>query len=249
MPPVIAGVTFISKKWGNNLGGIVASLPWVAGPIILFIALEQGSNFAASTIPGVMVGIIGWLVFCITYIIIGQKFNALISVLIGYLTYIITGILLQRVSSGFNVNTWFIITLILIIISLYYFPKVPEGTYKPGKKLRFEIPLRMTMITAFVLAITYFADILGPTWSGILTPFPIMTAVLAIFVHYTQGIHQVRKVFIGLYTGIFGFTTFLYLQAHFLPVMSITNSFLIGIAVDLILTFVTVKIISKLKLN
>jgi hypothetical protein len=237
MPPVIAGVTYASKKWGNSIGGVIASLPWVGGPILLFIALEQGIEFATGTISGIMVGIIGWLAFCITYLLVGQRYNALISLLAGYLAYFLVGLLLQNVTPLLSVNVWFIITMTLIIITLRYFPKVKSGTYKSGKKLYYEVLLRMLMITAFVLGITYFADLLGPVWSGILTPFPIMTAVLAIFVHYTQGIHQVRTIFLGLYNGIFGFTAFLYLQVHLLPIMSIGFAFSLGLVIDIVITF------------
>jgi hypothetical protein len=248
MPPVIAGVTYASKKWGNSMGGVIASLPWVGGPILLFIAIEQGVEFATGTISGIMVGIIGWLAFCITYLLIGQRFNALISVLAGYLAYILVGLLLQNVTPMLSVNTWFIITLILIIVTLKNFPKIKTETCKSGKRLHFEVPLRMLMITAFVVGITYFADLLGPVWSGILTPFPIMTAVLAIFVHYTQGIHQVRTIFLGLYNGIFGFTAFLYLQVYLLPIMSIGYAFSLGLLIDIVITFSMMWGLRKLSL-
>ncbi|AWV96949.1 hypothetical protein [Arcticibacterium luteifluviistationis] len=247
MPPVIAGVTYISKKWGNNLGGVIASLPWVAGPIILFIALEQGADFAISAIPGVMVGIIAWLVFCMTYIVVGQKQNIFVSIMAGYMAYLLTGLALQQVTPLFSVNLWYVITLLFILPCLKFFPTVKTERAKSRKILRFEIPLRMIMITLFVLLITYFADLLGPTWSGILTPFPVMTAVLAIFVNYTQGISQVRNIFIGQLTGIFGFTTFLYLQAHLLPIMSIGNAFMIGIAVDIAITLIMRQVFARIK--
>ena len=67
MPIVIAIVSHAIKKWGPTMAGIISCLPWVAGPILIFIAVEQGSIFAAHTIPGVMVGILGWLAFCVTY--------------------------------------------------------------------------------------------------------------------------------------------------------------------------------------
>ncbi|MGK0139259.1 MAG: hypothetical protein ACI9DJ_002718 [Algoriphagus sp.] len=248
MPPVIAGVTLISRKWGNGLGGVIASLPWVAGPILFFMAIEQGSEFAQIAIPGVLVGIISWLVFCFTYILIGQKHNILISVLSGYTTYLLTGALIENVAALVNVNTWFLITLFLIILSLKYFPHVKVLNKDKKRNLRFEIILRMIFITSFVIGITYFADLLGPTWSGILTPFPIMTAVLAIFVHYTQGITQVRTLFIGFYTGVFGFTTFLYLQAHLLPIMSIGNAFMAGLVVNVLVTLIMRKVFLKIKL-
>lgn len=249
MPLVVACVTLASRKWGNTVGGILASLPFVAGAILLFIALEQGVSFAAATIPGVMVGILGWVIFCIVYILVGQRFNPILSTLLGYAAYIIWSAFIQQFISLISLPTWLLVSFAFIFLGLKYFPHVDAPQIEEHLKLSYEIPLRMLVITIFVIVITYFANILGSTWSGILTPFPIITAVLAIFTHYTQGIAQVRKVIMGLFTGMFGFTTFLFLQAYLLPVTSILNAFLLGFLADILLTFLTRKAMSRMSIE
>jgi hypothetical protein len=248
MPTIIAFVTAASKKWGNSIGGVLASLPWVAGPIIFFIAIEQGKKFAANSIPGVMVGIIGWLIFCIVYILIGKKLNAFWSILGGYLAYLVFGLLLNPYIGTLNIYQWLLLCFILLTLGLIFFPEVNKNEVYTTKKLRFEIPLRMLMITAFVICITFFAEKLGPSWSGILTPFPIMTAVLAVFTHYTQGIYQVRKIYMGLYTGIFGFCVFLFLQAILLEKYGIPFSFAFGIIANILLTILFKFLFTKYKI-
>ncbi len=248
MPLIIAGVTLVSKKWGNSIGGILASLPWVAGPIIMFIAFEQGIDFAANSISGSMVGIMGWFAFCVVYILIGQKYNAFLSVLGGYLVYLLVGTILNPYINNLSVYQWFILSLLVLSIGLRYFPTVKSGIKHSGKKLRFEIPLRMLVITLFVILLTFFAEKMGPNWSGILTPFPIMTAVLGVFTHYTQGIYQVRTIFMGLFTGLFGFTLFLFLQAILMPKFGVFVSFSIGVLLDILITLATKAILSRLRI-
>jgi hypothetical protein len=136
----------------------------------------------------------------------------------------------------------------VLFLGLFFFPKVPVQHSFSVKKLKFEIPLRMIIITLFVITITFLAERLGPTWSGILTPFPVMTTVLAIFTHYTQGIYQVRKVYMGLFTGSLGFAFFLFLQAVLMPTYGITMAFVIGILVDIVLTIAMKFVFSKYKL-
>jgi hypothetical protein len=245
MPLVVALVTLAGRKWGNNVAGILASFPFVAGAILLFIALEQGVAFAAATVSGIMVGILGWIVFCVVYILVGQRYNAIISTLVGYVAYIGWGLLLQKFIPLLSLPVWFCITLVALFVSLKFFPQVSAPQLKENRKLNFEIPLRMLVITIFVVVITYFANLLGANWSGILTPFPIITAVLAIFTHYTQGIAQVRKVFVGLFTGMFGFTLFLFLQAYLLPSTTIFNAFLLGFMADVLLTLFMKRILGK----
>lgn len=247
MPLVIAMVTQISRKWGNAVGGIVASLPWVAGPIIFFITLEQGIDFAMSTIPGVMIGLISWLTFCLAYVTVGRRYNAAWSLLSGYISYLLTGALLNNLTSVIGLNVWMIAAILLMLGTLYIFPTPGPIKAKAVKTLKYDIPLRMIMITAFVVGITFFADKMGPTWSGILTPFPIMTAVLAIFTHYSQGIEGTILILKGLLLGIFGFVAFMYLLVHTLPVVSIGQAFLISSVANLIITFGTKQLSGRIK--
>ena len=186
--------------------------------------------------------------FCVVYILIGQRYNAFLSVLGGYLVYLLVGTILNPYIKNLNVYQWFILSLLVLSIGLRYFPTVKSGIKHSGKKLRFEIPLRMLVITLFVILLTFFAEKMGPNWSGILTPFPIMTAVLGVFTHYTQGIYQVRTIFIGLFTGLFGFTLFLFLQAILMPKYGIFVSFSIGVFLDILITLATKAMFSRLRI-
>ncbi len=73
-----------------------------------------------------------------------------------------------------------------------------------------------------------------------------MTAVLAIFIHYTQGIFQVRKTFMGLFSGIIGFTLFLFLQAILLPLTNIPLSFGLGLLVNVAVTLSMKQVFERL---
>ena len=248
MPIVIAFVTVISRKFGNVIGGVIAGMPWVGGAILLFIAIEQGKDFAEASLPGVMVGLISWIAFCVSYMIAGQKFKALPSMLIGMAAFVGLGSVLRLTTGLLTAQLWFIILMLAIVISLKFFPKVKEGYVAKDKKIKMEIPLRMLMITAFVLALTYSAKILGPTWSGILTPFPIMTAVLAVFTHIGQGMQQVRLTLLGMYTGVVGFASFLLTLVYLMPSMSIASSFSIALMVNVLVAFTAKMLFGKMKL-
>ncbi len=237
MPIVMYLVTMASRKWGNSFGGILASLPWVAGPILIFMAIEQGKDFVVSSLSGVMVGIIGWLIFCTSFILVGRKFNSLYSLLAGYIGYLCFGIIMKNILPLLGIYHWYCISFAAIITTLIFFPKVADDSRESKKTLKFDMLFRILMITSFVILITHFAKILGPEWSGILAPFPIMTAVLGIFVHYTQGTYQTRKLFYGMLSGAFGFITFLLLLYITLPQWSIFMSFFISLSINFCINF------------
>jgi hypothetical protein len=248
MPLIIAMVTWVSRKWGNTFGGTLASLPWVAAPIFYFIAIEQGRDFALDSIPGVMVGIIAWLLFCFVYIVVGIRYNAFISLVIGYIVYLGIGKILLPIIPSLSLNMWVLCCLLAYVLVLKFTPLPVESDKKEGTSFKLDIPLRMIVVTLFVVVITYFADKLGSDWSGILTPSPVITAVLAIFVQQAQGIKQVRNVFFGLFVGTPGFTLFLYLQVFLLPNFPILVSFMIAACVEILAILVMKKVFDQLKL-
>jgi uncharacterized membrane protein (GlpM family) len=237
MCTVIYGVTKVSKKWGNELGGLLASLPWVAGPIMVFITIEQGVTFAKSTISGIMIGLISWLVFCFAYMYLGEKFKPLKTLLLSYLSYLIIGFILIFPSQILNVHMWFLVLLCLVFFAIANYPKINILEKGTSKNLKYDTQLRMVTISLFVIGITYFAQTLGPTWSGILTPFPVMTSVLAFFTHYTEGIQNTKLILRGMLGGILGFTSFLYSQYFLLGNVNLVLAISIGLFINLVITF------------
>lgn len=246
MPLIIALVTLASRRWGNVVGGVIAGMPWVGGAVLLFIAIEQGESFAWNSLRGVMVGLISWLGFCVSYMIAGQRFKAFASMIISMLVFLCIGALLMNVTNVFSPIVWFVILLLMISIVLKFFPKVKDTHKQVGRPIKFEIPMRMFMITAFVLALTYSANLLGPTWSGILTPFPVITAVLAVFTHYGQGMQQVRLTFMGMFTGVFGFSTFLISLVYLLPAYGIGISFAVALLINVVAALIAKVVFGKL---
>ena len=47
VPGLIALVTLAGRRFGPRLGGRLNALPLVAGPVLFFLALEQGDAFVA----------------------------------------------------------------------------------------------------------------------------------------------------------------------------------------------------------
>src|SRR6201989_1089665 len=47
VPAFLAALTVAARVWGPSVAGWLPGLPVVAGPIVLLLALERGSSFAA----------------------------------------------------------------------------------------------------------------------------------------------------------------------------------------------------------
>ena len=138
MPIVIGGVTIASKKWGNLVGGMIASLPWIAGPIMFFFTFEQGVDFAVNSVKGIMMGIVGVLAFCFAYIYSAIKSKWYTSLVLAYCAFVATTVLLKTCDNLIGLEGWFLIAVILSLIGLFFFPNL-EIQASSGHILKFDI--------------------------------------------------------------------------------------------------------------
>ncbi|WP_439558666.1 hypothetical protein [Dyadobacter sp.] len=240
MPPLIAGVTLAVRKWGAGLGGWVGGFPWVAGPISFFIALEHGPLFAASTITSALLGSIGTILFALVYSILSARMRWLPTVLISYAVFFVVALL--SLGSTISLLSATLLNLFVLTAVLYFFPK-PKSKSDYRKQPAYDIPLRMMVATFFVVILTQAADYLGPTWSGILTPFPIMTSTLAVFTHSQQGSDAAIRILYGLMLAGYGFVAFLVGVAFLVPQMQIAPAYGILMIGTMIVNAITIRLI------
>ncbi len=240
MPPLIAAVTLSVRKWGEGIGGWIGGFPWVAGPISFFIALEHGADFASSTIPSAIMGAIGTFFFALVYSIVASRLSWLPTLIISYLAFFVVAMF----SLGRTPPLYLAMTLSIVVLCgiLYVFPK-PKTAAAPKKHPYYDIPLRMLVATLFVIIVTQAADTLGPTWSGILTPFPIMTSTLAVFTHAQQGPPATSRILYGLLLTGFGFIVFLAGVAVLVPIMPVALAYAILALLTMAINGITLKLI------
>jgi uncharacterized membrane protein (GlpM family) len=239
IPAVIALVTLAVRKWGNKMGGLIGSMPWTAGPILLFFILEQGKAFGIHSIHGTMTGILALVSFCFSYAVLSRRLSWLPTLLLSYVIFTVTVLIVNYLELGLKVS--YVLGMIAIILALQFFPVLTEQPAK-SRRLPFDILIRMGVGTLFVLVITGLARVLGPNWSGIFTPFPIMTSVLAIFAHSLQGSSAVIAVLRGIVIGLLGFTTFLFLQAFLLTEFSVAASFGLAFIANVLISLIAIQI-------
>lgn len=225
MPALIGMVTLIARRWGTTVGGWVAGLPWIAGPISVFLALEQGSLFAAQSAVQALAAVLGMLGFCQIYVVLAPRFSWPVCALAGFAVYLGTAWVLSKLP--LTLLPVYAVVLLGVALTLRSFPhpEAPPVRRVPG----FDLPLRMIVATVFVIAVTKAAEWLGPAWSGLLTPFPIMTSILAAFTHQQQGWQASARILRALLTAMFGFATFLLVVSWWLPGHSLLAAYSLAV--------------------
>ena len=87
VPGLVAAVTVAVRRWGPAVGGWLAGLPVVAGPVLVFYALEQGTLFAARAANGTLTGLIATVAFVVAYASASARWSWPACVALGWTTF------------------------------------------------------------------------------------------------------------------------------------------------------------------
>jgi len=239
VPIFILTISMIAHRWGPSIGGVVLGLPLTSGPILFFLALEQGTNFAAASALATLMGLISLAASCIVFGWLSFR-RGWLSCLIGC-----CGTFFAVTSILYFVSFSSILTLVVVVafLVLIYriFPSGASGSIS-RESARWEIPARIIAATALVLLITGAASILGPHLSGLLTPFPVYATVMSLFILTSKG-PQVSALFLrGIMMGCLTTSVFLFLIASFIVSFGLVVVF--GLAVVIVITMHSVLIYS-----
>lgn len=227
VPALIALVTLAGRRWGPAVAGWLSAFPIVAGPILLFIALEQGAAFAAKAAVGTLSAVLAMLAFGLSYAWAAKRLPWLLSLPLAYLGYAAAVFLLD----------WWQPTLpaaaIGVLLGLWVAPRFypePPPASKPLLKPARDMLLRMGLGVLLVLSVTYFAASLGPVLSGVLAMFPVMGTVLVLFTHRGAGAAATIQLLRGMVLGFYSFSMFCAVLAWTLPVTGPGLAFLYAFA-------------------
>jgi hypothetical protein len=204
-PSLVAGVSLAGRRWGTNVAGLLAGLPIVAGPVLFFIAFEQGPAFGARAAVSTTLGIMSLMSYCLTYAWSARRTPWWLSMLLGWITFLVCTVAFEKLRVG-PVAAALVVAGVLSVTLL----AMPPGAPSPpaARPAWWDVPTRMALTASLVLALTAAAQILGPRWSGLLTPFPIATTVLATFAHRQGGPAAAARFLRGLLSGLYSFITF-----------------------------------------
>ncbi|MFL5824547.1 MAG: hypothetical protein ACJ764_14020 [Solirubrobacteraceae bacterium] len=185
-PLLVAAATLVGRRWGARVGGLVVALPVVAGPILLVIALQHGSHFAAITARHALLAVIALCGFTIVFALLSPSGSWPIALLGGWVVY--GGLAAAASQVDLAVGPAAVLVLAAIIATRVGLDRQPPGgAAGTGEVPSWDLPLRMAVTLVLVVTVTSTAAATGPAVSGVLTPFPIATSVLAAFTLAQHG--------------------------------------------------------------
>ena len=234
MPALIGAITLAGRRWGPAVAGWLSGFPIVAGPILFFVALEQGPQFAAASAVGALAGGLAWMSFAIAYAWAALRVSWGLALFVSLLAYVAAGIALIAAAPPFAPMVVMIMIAVLLVPRLFPRLNQPIGA---SSFSRMELVARMIAGGVLTVTVTHLSPMMGPKFSGLFAVFPVMGIVLAAFSHRASGnvftIHLLR----GMVSGFYAFTAFCLTIALGVPAMGIAAGFVLALSFSLAVHF------------
>lgn len=229
-PTLVAIVTLVGRALGPRVAGFLAALPIVAGPIVWLMTAENGPAFGSRAALACALGSSATTAFAWGFVRAAPTKPWFLAVALGYVGFaLVSGLL-----GTFPASPWLYCT-VPFIVHLTFLRRVPavELTHRPPPAPRWDVPMRMLLTAALVLTVTGLARSLGAHWTGLITPFPVATSVLASFAHVQQGPRAATQLLRGLVLGLNTFVLFFVVLGLSLTRLSTAHAFMLSSAVGL----------------
>ena len=201
----VAAVLMAAQFFGRRLAGLLAGLPVIAAPALLWIASEHGASYAARCAVGSICACGAAAVFALAYERLARRGGPLAS-LAGALAA--GGIVaLALAAAAVTVASALAATGALCALAVLRLPVAPAAA-RPAQRLRHETIL--TAVTAGVASatITLLSTQFGEFWSGLLASMPVISASALVHQHLTTT-HADRQRFLrGYASGLIGKAAF-----------------------------------------
>jgi hypothetical protein len=167
-PSFVVGASLTARRFGPRIGGLIAGLPVVAGPILLVYALTHGSRFAAGAAAGTLLGLISLIAFVVVYARLAARISWIASLLAGWAVFAAATAIFSTVS--IPAGAALALALAAIALGLAALPAGPRSRRTHPPAPAWDLPLRAACALALVLTLTAVAGWLGPRLSGLLAP-------------------------------------------------------------------------------
>jgi hypothetical protein len=225
---MIGLATLAGHRWGPPVGGVLAAIPSKGGPILVFLALEQGNTFAATSATASLGGTAGTGFFCLAYAVTCRRMPWPGALLVASAAFAVVWLAMVPVV-GLGLGAAYLAALAGLYVSRRLLPAAPvlgRRTTSTG-----DLSMRMVSGAVMVVVVTTCAPFFGATISGMLTTVPTIAAILAVFTHAHEGADRTVGLMHGLIRGQVGLGSFLAVVGATILPLGLVPSILLGSAV------------------
>jgi hypothetical protein len=242
-PIFVVAVSLVSRRFGVRVGGVFAGLPAIAGPILLVVAINEGTDFAVGAADGALLGVVAVVAFVVVYVVVAPRFSWPWAIAAGWTSFFLTVLVLKP--AHIAPFTELVLACTACGLTLTLVRRPPRNPLPPPAPPPWDLPLRAACAVAPVLVVTALAHTLGPHLTGLVATFPVITPVLAAFTQAQQGPQEAVRLLRGMTSGFFSYALFCYVIAVTVRGLGIGASFALATVLALVLQGVVLVVTQR----
>lgn len=211
---VVASVMMAARLIGRPAAGMLAGLPVITVPSLLWLAQEQGATFAAASAIGSLAACAAAPAFAWAFERTAQRHGAWWSLAAGAATLTASALVLKPLG-GQPVATLLVVAMVCALV----FRAVAARGARSGwvRQLRGEPWLSAALAGAVSATVSLLAIRVGPFWSGMLSTLPLISACALVHLRRAGGAGDVTRFVTGYVPGVFAKALFVFAFALTVP--------------------------------
>lgn len=242
VPLVVWLASAAGRRWGHGVTGWISGLPLIAGPISVFLALDQGPRFAADAAAVTLQMTAAAALHCYVFAHVARRAPWWAALVGGWASFAAAAALLASFVAPPVVAFGGTVLALAVMIATLPRDRMPAG---PVPVPRTELAVRVAAALALAALVTLGASSFGARLSGVLLGFPITGSVLPAFAAALHGAPAAAGLLAGFISGLLAFAAFHVVVAAALPQLGITAGYLLACAAALATTAVTARVRSR----
>lgn len=233
VPFFLGLISLASKRFGPSIAGWLAGMPVIVGPILFLLSLQNGPQFAAGAAVFTLASVLTVISFGLGYAWAATRYawpGALSCAMLCWLAAALT-----VANLGFTLWSAAVLALTTLIAARWLYPRTPTISMRSALP-RSELAIRMLLGAALTLVVTGIAESVGTAWSGVASLAPVLTPIIAVFMHRgngSDGAHHAISLLRSLAGGLYSLAAFCFVIAWQLPALGIAKGFGLAICVAL----------------
>ena len=243
VPPfLVAAMSLAARWWGPTIGGLLLGMPWMTGPVLFFLALDKGEEFAVGACAGIELGVV-----CVAAFMLAYGAVSTFARMAGKPRCRRRGVRRERLAIqdvALTLPAAAAAAAASLIVAYLLLPR-PRAAAVSAKLPWWDIPARMLAAFALVTIIMLSADVLGPRLSGIVSTYPAMVTVVGAFTHRQWGLDAVRHMLRGLTLSLLVFVAFFLAVGISLPAAGLVAAFVFAAALVLVIDAVLLVLMRR----
>jgi hypothetical protein len=232
---IVISASIVAETLGPVWGAMIASLPVSAGPAYVFLAMQHGPDFVATSTLNSAAANAATGLFLITYGILTKRMPPWGSLGVAVAVWLAASLAVQQTAQ--TMTTAVALNLAVYGPGLVFVSRdvaAESEPARPSQRQWFDLPLRAASVAAFVSLVVAVSAALGPAATGIAAVFPVSLISLIVILRPRLGGPTTARLATNALLPMLGFGIMVFVMHVAVQSSGVTAAFGFALAVCVI---------------